>query len=278
MSVASNERSRAGERRAAALVLVGGIDPTGGAGLLRDVWAARQREFEGRVFIVPSAWTWQGEGQGEGPAQSSGARVQALAAARFDAALARVSRSLNALPHSGAVGIKVGLMPEMHVGAMATWLEALRRQREPGRGPWMVVDPVLRASEGGAEFTEPTALAPLLSLADVMTPNVAEYRELTRRGWRADTTACLVKSAAANEAHIVDHLLLPHGNEVEIESERVAGPDPRGTGCALATAIAVELIGGASIEAAARRAIAWLHGARRHTHPGVDGRAHLGRR
>ena len=42
---------------------------------------------------------------------------------------------------------------------------------------------------------------------------------------------------------------------------RVAGPTPRGTGCALATAIAVELGRGRDLPAAVEAAGAWLAGA-----------------
>ncbi|HWB82183.1 MAG TPA: bifunctional hydroxymethylpyrimidine kinase/phosphomethylpyrimidine kinase, partial [Nannocystaceae bacterium] len=56
---------------------------------------------------------------------------------------------------------------------------------------------------------------------------------------------------------------------------RVSGVDPRGTGCALATAIACALGRGEALIDACAQAIAWLDEARLHTAPGPDGRPHL---
>ena len=52
---------------------------------------------------------------------------------------------------------------------------------------------------------------------------------------------------------------------VDIEPHVATGPDPRGTGCALATAIACGLARGDDLHDAVANAIAWLDTARTHT-------------
>jgi hydroxymethylpyrimidine/phosphomethylpyrimidine kinase len=55
----------------------------------------------------------------------------------------------------------------------------------------------------------------------------------------------------------------------------VPGPDPRGTGCALASAIACELARRLELPLACERAIAWLDAARSRLVLGPEGRWHL---
>jgi hydroxymethylpyrimidine/phosphomethylpyrimidine kinase len=69
--------------------------------------------------------------------------------------------------------------------------------------------------------------------------------------------------------------LADEGGEQVFDRSRIEGPDPRGTGCALATAIACGLAAGASVREAVSCGIEWLDVARTRTEPGPDRRAHL---
>jgi hydroxymethylpyrimidine/phosphomethylpyrimidine kinase len=72
----------------------------------------------------------------------------------------------------------------------------------------------------------------------------------------------LVKGGHLSEATATDVLLGPSAIEemkpVRFEAPRLAVGEVRGTGCALATAIAVELARGRELVVAIRQAKAWL--------------------
>jgi hydroxymethylpyrimidine/phosphomethylpyrimidine kinase len=71
--------------------------------------------------------------------------------------------------------------------------------------------------------------------------------------------AALVKGGHLQESgdDLTDLLVLRDGTR-RFSHRRTAGRSPRGTGCALATAIAVELARGRELGAAIEAAIAWL--------------------
>jgi hydroxymethylpyrimidine/phosphomethylpyrimidine kinase len=234
------------------VLVAGGLDPGGGSGILRDALTARARGA--RPAVVGTAWTQQGSGvhrvEPRSPADLLAAVRQALAA--------------------GAVAVKVGMVPS--AGAVAALLEGL----EDFAGP-VVVDPVLASSRGGALWAgTDEELLPLLQRATLVTPNAREAAALTgvsvldaEGAARAGTTlmvrgvrAVLVKGGHLGTAGepITDTLVEP-GRIHRLEHPRLGGGDVRGTGCALATAIAVELGRGASLLAAIEAATDWLAGA-----------------
>jgi hydroxymethylpyrimidine/phosphomethylpyrimidine kinase len=135
----------------------------------------------------------------------------------------------------------------------------------------LVLDPVLVSSSGGVLLDlegRARLVAELLPLAAVVTPNLPEAalllavpqardevtaleqaQELLRRGARA----VLLKGGHANGPHSVD-LLLAHGaSPVRLSAARV-GANLRGSGCALASAIAAYLAQGVPLPAACARA------------------------
>jgi hydroxymethylpyrimidine/phosphomethylpyrimidine kinase len=89
--------------------------------------------------------------------------------------------------------------------------------------------------------------------------------------------ALLVKGGHIDEAEttVTDVLVTPDGSR-HWSRPRVAGPVPRGTGCALATAIAVELGRGSDLPSAVETAGAWLAGAIAAAVDGGSGERHLG--
>jgi hydroxymethylpyrimidine kinase/phosphomethylpyrimidine kinase len=232
------------------VVVVGGLDPGGGAGLLRDVATAAARGARART--VGTAWTEQGPGVHEvEPRPPEGVR-----------------RGLGLALAAGAGAVKIG----MSVGpaTAAAILEALG-----GYGGPVVLDPVLASSRGGALWQgEPAGLLPLARRATLLTPNAGEAAALT--GLPARTTddlesaaRCLVEregllAVLVKGGHVdtdgetvVD--VLAAANEVRrFRRPRAPGTSPRGTGCALATAIAIELGRGAPLEQAVEIAGAWL--------------------
>jgi hydroxymethylpyrimidine kinase/phosphomethylpyrimidine kinase len=230
-------------------VVVGGLDPGGGAGLVRDVLTARARGA--RAVAVGTAWTDQGEGVH---------RVEPRASEAVREALARAVAA-------GPGAVKVGMVPDA-AGAAAI---------VAGLGGYLgpvVQDPVLRSSRAGALFRgDPTDLLTLARRATLVTPNAAEAEALTGRrvaslddaaeAGRAlvglGVAAVLVKGGHLGGAGepATDTLVTAAGAR-RFAHARVSGGDVRGTGCALATAIAVELGRGRELDAAIEAATAWL--------------------
>jgi hydroxymethylpyrimidine/phosphomethylpyrimidine kinase len=233
------------------LVLIGGLDPTGGAGLLRDAWTIAALGLDTEIQAIASALTRQGRG---GPAEA------------FPVAPERLRGELDRL-HDVAV-IKLGMIASTQIGVLAEALERLR-----GEGAKIVLDPVLRASDGGWIGARPAELLGLARHVDLITPNRDELAGLLALG--PIPCALLSKGEPLGGERIRDRLILPEGREWIFERERVPGPDPRGTGCALASAIASEIARGCALELACERAIAWLDRARLRTIRGLDDRRHL---
>jgi hydroxymethylpyrimidine kinase/phosphomethylpyrimidine kinase len=230
---------------------MGGIDPTGGAGLLRDVATAAARGA--RVHAVGTAWTEQGRGIH---------RIEPRPPAAVRAALAETISGLR--PAAVKIGMAVG------PATAAALIEGLGDYAGP-----VVVDPVLATSRGGALWEgTPQELLPLLRRATLVTPNARETAALAglnvatpddaetagrRLIERDGLRAVLVKGGhlAGSDPAVTDVLVTPAGAH-RMSHPRVAGPAPRGTGCALATAIAVELGRGADLPAAVEAATRWL--------------------
>lgn len=239
------------------LWLIGGLDPTGGAGVGRDEATAIAFAPALPRHVVITSYTEQGDGRP--------ARGHAVAATHLREALAQLDRPL---------AIKLGLLP-------ASLVEIVDATLAEHAAP-CVLDPVLRASDGGDMGASVEALRGLVRRVGLVTPNRDEVLAMFGCAPAAVTTAMLrpwgdaawLLKDCEPGPRVRDRLLDADG-ETSFVRPRVMGPDPRGTGCALATAIACGLAGGHSLVAACRDAIAWLDDARTRVTPGPDGRAHL---
>jgi len=238
----------------ATVVLVGGLDPGGGAGVLRDLLTTVALGARGEV--VGTAWTEQGVPSTRAIEPRGPERVQVALAA----ALARVGTAGSA--------VKIGMVASTPIAqAIETALRAYA-------GP-VVYDPVVQASSGDALYQgdRSTILAAILALArrsTLLTPNLGEAAWLLDRPVRNESdaraaardlralgiAAVLVKGGHL-EGDATDVLLSPAGESI-FSSPRIAGPSPRGTGCALASAIAVGLARGKPVEQAVASAKTWL--------------------
>lgn len=236
----------------ALVVAVGGFDPTGGAGVVRDLLTARTLGV--RVRLVPTAWT----------SQSATTGVRSVEPRQRAALAGAIAEALDQAPTGTAV--KLGMMPDQ--AAVGAVLEALRGFAGP-----VVFDPVLGASSGGALYAgDPTHLLALAARATLVTPNAGEAERLTgervadldgaaRAGrllLEAGAPAALVKGGHLSGDQAVD-VLVTREHTQAFAAPRLSGPSVRGTGCALATAIAAALASGQSLAAAIGGAKAWLH-------------------
>ncbi|MDX1780819.1 MAG: hydroxymethylpyrimidine/phosphomethylpyrimidine kinase [Thalassovita sp.] len=222
----------------ATVLFIGGMDSSGGAGILRDTATAAELAHPARVAVT--AVTAQ-----------SDTRVGAVHPVPPEVVADQI-----AIAAEGALGaVKIGML-----GNRAT-VEAVTRT-SPDLP--MVLDPVL-ASSSGRDLIDAEGLAALLDLLlprlTLLTPNLPELARLA---------TALGHAPDAPEAEVVATLLARgcgavlvkggHGEDPEISEDRLyhAGRvQPfrasrhrvhlRGTGCQLASAIAVHLARGASL-------------------------------
>ncbi len=225
------------------VLLLGGIDPSGGAGVTADATVVALHRAEPLPIAV--ATTEQN--------RRGFRRCQPVPAESW-------CRALHVVLDDGPVhAVKVGLLAdEVSVRTVARELAPLR-----GRAP-IVIDPVLSATAGGwtpAPALVATVLELLVPLATVLTPNAPELAALcdgdAGRALAAGARAVLLKGGHADGASSAD--VLRQGDEqIVFRRERLACGPVRGTGCALAASIASRLAHGASIAAACRHAGDWV--------------------
>jgi hydroxymethylpyrimidine/phosphomethylpyrimidine kinase len=172
----------------------------------------------------------------------------------------------------GADVVKTGML---HSAAVVEAVFAQLSESLPGVP--IVVDPVL-AAKGGAALLESEALATLrhvaLPRAAVLTPNVPEAEALSglaigtfvdmERAAQAllalGPAAVLLKGGHMGGPTVRDLLVTPSGKRA-YESPRIDTKHTHGTGCTLASAIAVGLAQGLALEDAAARAHAYVQAA-----------------
>ncbi len=232
---------------------IAGSDPTGGAGLQGDLKTFAAHGVVGTAIV--SAVTVQNH---EG--------VRAVFAIPPDVVAAQLEALLDqVVPRA----IKTGMLHSAEtVSAVA---EVLSRRPIP----LLVVDPVLKASAGGAlaSTSLPAALSSrLLPLAALVTPNLDEIGALLGRTVveaeaagaavelfrRLDGPAVLVKGGHGRGAESIDVLVTAHG-VVSLAAPRIATSHGHGTGCALSASIATRLARGDRLEDAVRGAKAYVH-------------------
>ena len=249
------------------VVVAAGVDPGGGAGLLRDL--ATIRSLGARGQGIETAGTLQG---------AAVHRVDPRSPASVRRALAEAIASQR--PGAVKIGMAVGPL------TAAALVEGLGDYPGP-----VVVDPVLATSRGGPLWAGSARdLLPLLRRATVATPNAGEAAALAgfpvttaadaqRAGRRLvgddGLPAVLIKGghlAAAGET--VADILVTRAAIEPFPRPRRTGPIPRGTGCALASALAVMLARGLPLTQAVQAAGDWL--APRIAAPvAIDGEWHL---
>ena len=232
-----------------AVLVIAGTDSSGGAGLVRDV--ATLARFGVGALATVTAVTAQTDGE----VRAVELLPASLVAAQISAALA--TRRVGA--------IKTGMLGN---GAIVAAVAAAIPPRELVP---LVLDPVLTATSGGTLLDDPgrAALAALLlPRATLLTPNIPEAalllgaapassaEEIVSQG-RAlcalGAAAVLVKGGHDSGAFAIDWLVTRAGGVRRLAAPRLA-PSRRGTGCALASAIAAGLAARLPLEVACERA------------------------
>lgn len=235
---------------------IAGSDPSGGAGVQADLKSIAAHGGYGMAVIT--ALTAQ---------NTRGVRAVHLPPAAF------VAQQLDAISDDIEVdAVKIGMLGSARAAdVVGVWLERVRP-------PVVVLDPVMIATSGD-RLLEPTAeaaLRDLLSLADVVTPNIPELAVLTG-GAQASTWEGVVGQARevaavhdvlvlAKGGHLVasdtpDALVSAHGEVVTVSGPRLVATSTHGTGCSLSSALATLRVVTGSWPEALRRATTWLRAA-----------------
>ncbi len=219
------------------VLVFAGLDPSGGAGIAADLTAIAAQGVH--ALPVITALTVQDHNRVYG--------VEPV-----DAAL--IARQAQALIDTVDIdAVKIGIPgSRANAEAIAALLAALR-ERRPGLP--VVLDPVLASGHGDTltRGDARAALAPLLALATVVTPNLGEAQALY-------TSMCkhvLITGGHAEGAQVINRWQSA-GQQWEWRWERLPG-EFHGSGCTLASAIAARLACGEPMEAALGHGQAYCH-------------------
>ncbi|MDO5606404.1 MAG: hydroxymethylpyrimidine/phosphomethylpyrimidine kinase [Paracoccus sp. (in: a-proteobacteria)] len=245
----------AGRDASATVLLIGGIDSSGGAGLMRDAGVIARLGL--RPCLAVTALTAQSDRAVTAVAPTDPAMIEAQIRAAITAAL--------------PAAIKTGMLCSHDAAGVVADMLALMPAHVP-----LVVDPVLRASSGRALIAGDAVAVltdRLLPRAHLVTPNLPELRALAPAlGLRPDAAeeriaqamiargagAVLIKGGHGDDPARCTDLLFRPGQPVQRFGARRLPVSMRGTGCHLASAIAAHLALGAGLEPAIRAARADL--------------------
>jgi hydroxymethylpyrimidine/phosphomethylpyrimidine kinase len=222
------------------ILIIAGLDPTGGAGLLADIETASL--FGVRSFAVATALTGQ---------SSLGVSASSpVDASQVEAQLAPL------LEDFSIHAIKIGML------GTAANVRAVARLLRPLAQTPIVLDPVLCSSSGHALLDEEgrsALLTELMPRSHLVTPNLDEARLLSgvedavEGARRLAARAILLKGGHRAGDASIDTLFRQGSAPKEFPAKRVAlpeGANVRGTGCRLASGIAARLALGDSLDGA----------------------------
>ncbi len=229
-----------------AILLIGGLDPQGAAGLTADIQTVSQ--LGGHPVLLITCLTEQ---------TSAGLHaLQPLSADTFAAQLQCCTADFE------IKAVKVGLLPNAKIAQIvADWLST---QSVP-----VVLDPVLAASSGGQTIGQDVSdiiREQLLPKITLLTPNQPELKQLAGEGDKAQLITMLRQKGLAA-------CLLKGGHDIGTVSSDVYQDDNeqfylttprynyavRGTGCVLAAATATFLASGYECREAVVLARSYLH-------------------
>ena len=225
-----------------AILVFGGLDPTGGAGILMDSRAACVAGAH--ACAVASCLTIQ--------TTKTFSQFIPISRKALDDSLACANRSFRL----GA--IKVGM-----VGTRAA-AEAIFSFVSANRKIPLIVDPVLRSSSGFLLLAKSAlpAYRNLIRAASVLTPNLIEAEKLLDRkissfSEAVDAANTLSETTGANVVLKGGHfpwkgrkgvdIIASDGNITLIPPVKTRSGDPHGTGCALAAALAARIAAGDAV-------------------------------
>ncbi len=219
----------------ARILIIAGSDSGGGAGVQADIKSVTM--LGGHAMTAITVITAQ---------NSLG--VQEVYPIPTDMVLAQIE---SVIIDIGVDAVKIGMLGSADTAAAVA--DRLRGLAVP-----IVFDPVMVATSGAPLADTPTiaAFAQLLDLATIVTPNLPELKALGgEAAVLAHHCALLVKGGHGEGEMVLDRLIEPEEGEVaRWEAPRINTQHTHGTGCTLASAIAVGLGQGMTLVPAVARA------------------------
>jgi len=219
------------------ILIIAGSDSGGGAGIQADIKTVTM--LGGHAMTAITAITAQ---------NTMG--VDAVMPVPVELVLAQIDAVVGDI---GVDAVKIGMLGAANVAhAVADRLGGLA-------GVPVVFDPVMVATSGSVLADEATvaAFGRLIRLATVSTPNAAELQALggdAGRLARETGAAVLAKGGDRPGSVVEDVLFAADGAETRWCAGRIETPHTHGTGCTLASAIAVGLAEGRGLAASVQRA------------------------
>lgn len=225
------------------VLLLGGIDPSGGAGITADAIVVSAHGLQ----PLPIAIVLTAQNRHRFREQF------AVPEPQWQAALA------TALGDGPVHAVKTGLL-----GSVAAVIAVAAALRPLATVVPIVVDPVLSATAGGFEPSAAVAAAyreHLLPLASLLTPNGPELQAIV--GGRIElalATGCraVLHKGGHGDGDTAEDVLYEAAGVQRFRRPRLRTGAVHGTGCALASAIAARLAAGQPLVTACREAGDWL--------------------
>jgi hydroxymethylpyrimidine/phosphomethylpyrimidine kinase len=230
----------------ARILIIAGSDSGGGAGIQADIKTVTM--LGGHAMTAVTAVTAQNT-QG----------VTAIHPVPAEVVLAQIDAAIGDI---GVDAVKIGMIG----GAFAAEQVASRLERLKAEQPGVpiVFDPVMVATSGSALADEATvaAFGRLMDVATITTPNLPELKRLTSEEDPVAAAlhlvglhgcAVLIKGGHEEGDALAD-ALIEEDNMTSWQGQRIDTTSTHGTGCTLASAIALFLAQGASLADAVARA------------------------
>jgi hydroxymethylpyrimidine/phosphomethylpyrimidine kinase len=230
----------------ARILIIAGSDSGGGAGIQADIKTVTM--LGGHAMTAVTAITAQNT-----------AGVSAVHPVPTEMILAQIEAVIGDI---GVDAVKIGMIG----GAFAAEQVAARLERLKAEQPGLpvVFDPVMVATSGSLLADEPTiaAFGRLMDVATIATPNLPELKRLTSEEDPVSAAlhlvgqhgcAVLIKGGH-DEGEALADALIETDNMTSWQGQRIDTTSTHGTGCTLASAIALFLAQGASLADAVARA------------------------
>lgn len=215
------------------ILIIAGSDSGGGAGIQADIKTITM--MGGHAMTAITAITAQNT-----------LGVDAVMAVPAEMVLAQIEAVVSDI---GADGVKIGM-----IGSADT-AEAVAERLGRLRGIPVVFDPVMIATSGSV-LADPATIAAfdrLMALATLVTPNAPELdalspglggREMAARALSTRTGAAVLAKGGDLIGPEVTDILIENGQETEWRDRRIDTQHTHGTGCTLASAVAVGIARG----------------------------------
>lgn len=221
------------QQRTPKILIIAGSDSGGGAGIQADIKTVTM--LGGHAMTAITAVTAQ---------NSLG--VNAVHPVPAEMVLAQID---SVLADFGADAIKIGMIGSAFTARMVAERLGQLEERIP-----LVFDPVMVATSGATLADDATidAFGTLMDLATITTPNLPELVRLTGREDPVEAALGLVSAhrcavlvkGGHDEGEAVADALIEEDNLTSWQGQRIETPHSHGTGCTLASAIAVGLAEG----------------------------------